>query len=241
MSKLCEKTIAVLDSFWAEDTVCALDDFNTRGVAIVERPAADGSEYVHLFRRRQRLQINCSASLVDTVQSATRSQPLEVVFSPQFLKQALAGRIERLVGPAYLGYRDTALMLEDSDARLLVPGDAAALEGLRREVTIQDWEYSGLEPEQPIAGSFGGRALISAAGYDVWGGRIAHIGVLTRPHARGSGHGRKCVSAITDHAIARGLIAQYRTLFDNKGARAIACALGFEEYGATIHIAVSAA
>ena len=240
MSKLSDETLGVLDSFWAADTYCALDDFNTGGVAIVERSESDGSEYVHLFRRGQRVQINCSASLVSTVQNAAGSQPLDAVFSLPFLRQVLSGRIERLVGPAYLGYRDTPLMLEDPGTRLLVPGDAGALEGLRREVTVQDWEYGGLALEQPIAGSFGGRALISAAGYNVWGDRLAHIGVLTRPHARGSGHGRKCVSAIADHAIAHGLIPQYRTLYDNKGAMAIAHALAFEEYGATIYIRVRA-
>ena len=94
--------------------------------------------------------------------------------------------------------------------------------------------------EQPIAGLFAGTALISAAGYNVWGGRIAHIGVLTRPLARWSGHGRECVSAISDHAVGCGLIAQYRTLYDNNGAMAIAGSLGFEEYAATIYLAVTA-
>ena len=130
MSKLSDKTLAVLDSFWAADNCCALDDFNTGGVAIVERPSTDGSEYVHLFRRRRRLQINCSASLVGTIKDATRGQPPDVIFHPQFLGKALAGRIERLVGPAYLGYRDTALMLEDPRARLLVPGDRGRSLGL---------------------------------------------------------------------------------------------------------------
>jgi GNAT superfamily N-acetyltransferase len=238
MSTLSDTTIAELDAFWAAQTSCLPGHFDTDGIAIVERPATDGSEYVQLFRRKQRLQITCSASLADLMREAARHASQEMIFDAAFLRRALAGRIDRIIGPAFLGYLDLIdAGPDDPSVRLLDVGDAGVLDGLRGSVTARDWEYSGLETGQPVAAYVASGAVVSAAGYDVWGGRIAHIGVVTRPGERGRGCGRRCVRAIAGHAIARGLIAQYRTLYENAGAMAIAHALGFDEYAATIYAA----
>ena len=241
MSELSDETIAVLNAFWAAETSCVDGDFDTDGIRIIQRPAMDGSEYAQAFRRNQRLQITCSASLVSALDEATRGQPLEVVFDPGFLQRALGGRADRFIGPAYLGYLDVIDSAgDDPRTRLLTVDDDGALDDLRGSVSGQDWEYSGLESGQPIVGHFAGGALVSAAGYEVWGGQVAHIGVVTRPGARGAGYGRACVGAIARQAIGRGLVAQYRTLYANAGAMAIARALGFHDYAATIYIVATA-
>jgi predicted GNAT family acetyltransferase len=74
----------------------------------------------------------------------------------------------------------------------------------------------------------------------VWGGRIAHSGVLTRGDARGAGYGRACVRAIAAHAIEQGMIAQYQTLYENAPSLAIARSLGFEYYAARIYVRATA-
>lgn len=158
----------MLDAFWATETACNPDAFQLNGIAVVERPATDGSEYVQLFRRGHRLQITCSASLLGGMCDAVQGHTLETVFDRGFLGRVLAGRIEQLVGPAYLGYLDAIEPApDDPGVRLLDGGDAGRLEEFRQGMAAQDWEYSGLAPGQPIAGSFGSDRLLSAAGYEV--------------------------------------------------------------------------
>jgi GNAT superfamily N-acetyltransferase len=247
MSKLSDSAKEAVDIFWAAETGCRPEDFDTEAVAVTERPSDDGSEYAQLFRRKRRLQITCSASIVDIVRNATYGQAQDAIFNVTFVAQALTGRIDRVLGPTYLGYLDSLdsgrddpnvrlLSRDDRDARLLSRDDRDALSDLFGSVTAQDWEYSGLKPDQPIAGYFIGAELVSAAGYEVWGGRIAHICALTRGDARGAGYGRACVRGIAAHAIEQGLIAQYQTLYENAPSLAIARALGFEDYAARIYV-----
>jgi GNAT superfamily N-acetyltransferase len=237
MSKLSDSAKEAVDIFWAADTGCNPEDFDTDAVVVVERPAPNGSEYAQFFRRKRRLQITCSASIVDIVRNATYGQAQDAIFDVAFVERALAGRIDRVLGPAYLGYLDALDSgREDPNVRLLGRDDLDAFNDLRGGVTAQDWENSGLEPGQPIAGCFIDGVLVSAAGYRVWGGRIAHIGVLTRGDARGAGCGRACVRGITAHALKQGLIAQYQTLYENAPAMAMARSLGFADYAARIYV-----
>ncbi|MGH9939080.1 MAG: GNAT family N-acetyltransferase [Blastocatellia bacterium] len=237
MSKLSESAKEAVDIFWAAETGCRPEDFDTEAVAVIERPAPDGSEYAQFFRRKRRLQISCSASIADILRNATSGQAQDTIFDVVFVEQALTGCIDRVLGPAYLGYLNALdIDLDGPNVRILSEDDLGALNDLRGSVTAQDWEYSGLDPGQPIAGYFIGSGLVSAAGYKVWGGQIAHIGVVTRENARGLGYGLACVRGITAHAINQGLIAQYRTLYENARAMGIARTLGFEDYAATIYV-----
>jgi GNAT superfamily N-acetyltransferase len=237
MRTLADATIRAIDAFWSSQTSCDSADFDADDIVVVARPSSDGSDYAQVLRRKQRLQITCSASLFDLLRDATEGQSGDVVFDPGFLRQSLGSHVERIVGPAFLGYLDTVSSSPvDPGVRLLPLGDAGALEDLRRGVSLQDWEYSGLAPAQPTVVCFDAGRAVSAAGYEVWAHRIAHIGVVTRLEARANGYGRKCVHAIAEYAIAQGLIAQYRTLYDNAGAMALARQLGFSEYGATIYV-----
>jgi ribosomal protein S18 acetylase RimI-like enzyme len=239
MSKLSDSAKEAVDIFWAADTGCNPEDFDTDAVVVIERPSDDGSEYAQFFRRKRRLQIRCSASIVDIVRNATHDQAQDAIFDVAFVKRALTGHIDRVLGPTYLGYLDALDSdRQDPNARLLSRNDVGALNDLRESVTAQDLEYSGLDPDQliVIAGYFIDGMLVSAAGYKVWGGQIAHIAVLTREDSRGAGYGRACVRGIAVHAIEQGLIAQYQALYENTRSLAIARSLGFEDYAARIYV-----
>jgi GNAT superfamily N-acetyltransferase len=241
MSKLSNSAREAVDIFWAADTGCRPEDFNTDAVDVVVGPSREGREYAQFFRRKRRLQITCSASIVDIVRGATYGQAQDAIFDVAFVERALTGRIDRVLGPTYLGYLDSLDSgRDDPNVRLLSRDDRDALSGLFDSVTAQDREYSGLAPDQPIAGYFDDRILASAAWYRVWGGRIAHIGVLTRGDARGAGFGRACVRGIAAHAIEQGLIAQYQTLYENARSLAIASLLEFEDYAARIYVRATA-
>jgi GNAT superfamily N-acetyltransferase len=237
MSKLSNRAREAVDIFWAAETGCKPEDFDTDAVVVIDRPSKYGSEYAQFFRRKRRLQITCSASIVDVVRNAVYGQAQDAIFDVAFVERALKGHIEEVLGPTYLGYLDALDPdRDDPNVRLLSRNEIGELDSLRANVTAQDWKSSGLDPDQPIAGYFINEMMVSAAGYKVWGGRIAHICVLTYKSARRTGCGRACVRKIAAHAIEQGLIAQYQTLYENAPSLGIARSLMFEDYAARIYV-----
>ncbi|MFE7531816.1 GNAT family N-acetyltransferase [Kitasatospora sp. NPDC057542] len=71
--------------------------------------------------------------------------------------------------------------------------------------------------------------VVAAAGYYEWPGRAAHVGVLTAPAWRGKGLARATGSAAVRHALAQGLLPQWRARVP--ASRKVAVALGFSELG----------
>ncbi|MGW3829145.1 GNAT family N-acetyltransferase [Streptomyces sp. NPDC005071] len=76
--------------------------------------------------------------------------------------------------------------------------------------------------------------VVAAAGYRAWPRRTAHISVLTAPGWRGRGLARVTGSATTTHALAAGLLPQWRARVPE--SRRVAIALGFRELGAQLSI-----
>jgi GNAT superfamily N-acetyltransferase len=240
MTRFTPQARRIVDEFWAAETGCEPGDFDVESVALVVRPAADDSEYVHLLRCRQRLQITCSPALADAARRLVADQAADAVFDAGPLPSRLGLRVARIVGPAYLGYLDEldetcvsgpAYLLRDSLGELL--------SGLQATVSAHEWEYGGIEANQPVAGVVVNGDLVSAAGYEVWASRIAHVGVVTAPASRRRRFGTSCVGVVARQAHSQGLVAQFRTLCSNAGAFAVARSLGFVEYGATIYVAAT--
>lgn len=231
MMRFSDEGVRKIDAFWAEVVGCLPEDFYKTGVGVTERKAS-ADLYAHVFLRLDRLQVDCSPSLYEEVRSAVQGRAMEDVFEPAFWRAALGAHVERILGPTYLGYKDVAEEVPiDPRVRLLGMDEGAILDQLRHGVTSQEWEHSGLEEGQPIAGYFLDGALVAAAGYEVWGGTLAHIGLTTHAGFRSRGYGRACVRSITDEAIKSGLVTQYQTFFANESSIAVARALEFEEYG----------
>src|SRR5499426_96358 len=165
MGNLSDKAKGAVDIFWAADTGCDPEDFDTDAVVVVELSAPNGSEYAQFLRRKRRLQISCSASIVDVVRNATHGLAQDAIFDVAFVERALTGHIDRVLGPTYLGYLDALDSdRQDPNVRLLSRNDMGALNDLRESVTAQDLEYSGLDPDQMIviAGYFIDGMLVSA-------------------------------------------------------------------------------
>lgn len=87
-------------------------------------------------------------------------------------------------------------------------------------------------PTDAVRGGHG--RVVAAAGYRAWPGRAAHVGVLTAPEARGRGLARVTGSAAVAHALAAGLLPQWRARLP--ASRRVAAALGFEELGFQLSI-----
>lgn len=76
--------------------------------------------------------------------------------------------------------------------------------------------------------------VVAAAGYEAWPARTAHLSVLTAPAARGRGLARVTGSAAVAHALAAGLLPQWRAR--PPASRRVAAALGFTELGSQLSI-----
>jgi GNAT superfamily N-acetyltransferase len=149
-------------------------------------------------------------------------------------------RTDAVVGPAGISYADAGtLRLAPADAELrpLVEADRPALDALRDALSTEEWEHGGGEFD--VTRHFGvfvdGR-LAARAGYEVWAGRIAHLGVVTHPGHRGRGLGAAAFAFAARVALEAGLIAQHRALLSNTHSMSIARRLGFVPYAASLAV-----
>ncbi|MGY2115701.1 GNAT family N-acetyltransferase [Nocardia gipuzkoensis] len=76
--------------------------------------------------------------------------------------------------------------------------------------------------------------VLCAAGYRSWPRRVAHLCVLTAPDRRGEGLARVTGSAAVEHALANGLLPQWRAR--TRESRRVAASLGFRELGAQLSL-----
>ncbi len=146
--------------------------------------------------------------------------------------------VGRVLGPAALAYlspdrfrpaRYGALTVEQ------LPGGHQGLRDLEQLAGDEDAGEAGLwEITSPAFVVREGGDVVAAAGYRVWPGRTAHISVLTAPRWRGQGLARVTGSATAAHALAAGLLPQWRARVP--ASRRVALALGFRELGAQLSI-----
>jgi RimJ/RimL family protein N-acetyltransferase len=189
--------------------------------------------------RNESLVISVPENLMDTFRARAAGWSPADTLNEESLRAFVGLPIERVVDPAFVGYTDrVAFRPAPTEAtRVLEQQDAAALADLQAACSALEWEHGGSElGEQPVVGAFEEKRLVAAAGYELWGGAIAHISVITHPSYRVRGYGTAVVSRLTAEALNRGLVPQYRTLEANKSSMAIAQRLGFERYATTVAV-----
>jgi GNAT superfamily N-acetyltransferase len=166
-------------------------------------------------------------------------EPVLSACTPAALARALEPVAARVIGPAVIQYVSEVTGAEPStgiQTRPLGAGDAAAVASLRTAVTSEEWKHGGSDLTQPCFGAFVKDELLALAGYEIWGGAIAHIAVVSRTDHRGLGCGRAVVQQAALHALAAGLLPQYRTLMSNASSLRIAARLGFEPYAVSLAV-----
>jgi GNAT superfamily N-acetyltransferase len=82
-------------------------------------------------------------------------------------------------------------------------------------------------------------APIAVAGYEVWSGTVAQLGVLVDPLQRGRGVGRRVANLAIDDARSRGLIPQWRVRVDNASSVSLAEQLGFTRLGRQVALEIT--
>jgi GNAT superfamily N-acetyltransferase len=224
----------IATNYWAAHLGCAPEELFTEPFRIVPHgnELADYNGVFALFRDDKAIASipgDRTAPLLGLLQLHTG------VHSPQSLAFALGPVATKLVGPAWIGYADAAPAPLNS-ARALAVDDADALRSLQQACDPMEWDDGGSTIDQPCSGVFAGGQLAALAGYEVWGGTIAHLYVITHPAFRGRGYGRSAVAHLAARALAAGLLPQYRTLQANVSSIRIAQALGFEPYATSMAV-----
>ncbi|MEY2227936.1 GNAT family N-acetyltransferase [Streptomyces sp. BF23-19] len=176
-----------------------------------------------------------SASVI--VRDALWGMPVDSVVDAAAVREVLP--VAGVLGPAMLsyvspeGFRPTVAppMVEQ------LPGRHPAVCGLEEAAGHEDAAEAALaETTSPAFVVRKDGRVVAAAGYQVWLRRTAHLSVLTAPDARGRGLARVTGSAAAAHALAEGLLPQWRAV--SVASQRVAAALGFEEMGAQLSIEV---
>lgn len=225
---LNKRSISVASSYWAAHFGCSPGEL----VADPFRILTHGGELTDycgafaLFRGAAAV-----ASIPPDHADALRALLLghSSTYSPASFALALDSVASAVIGPAYIGYA-AAVSQPAHPARALGLGDAFALEELQRSCDATEWEHGGSAIHAPSSGVFVSGQLVTVAGYEVWGGTIAHISVITHPNFRNHGFGRSAVAHLAGRALAAGLLPQYRTLESNRASIRVAELLGFCAY-----------
>ncbi|MGW2048341.1 GNAT family N-acetyltransferase [Streptomyces sp. NPDC001858] len=148
--------------------------------------------------------------------------------------------VARALGPAALSYLSPEGFRRAEAGALLVEQLPAAHPELRRlEISAGDEDAGEAALDEITSPAFVVREqgrVVAAAGYRAWPSRTAHIGVLTAPAVRGRGLARVTGSATAAHALAAGLLPQWRAR--PLASRRVAASLGFEELGFQLSIEI---
>lgn len=175
-----------------------------------------------------------TAERADTLRAVlARTRPAEHT-APEVLRDALP--VTDVLGPATLAY----LARDDFRPRPAPgvtrrPAEDPAVQALLEKTGPEEADESGLaELETPLFTLAEKGAVIAAAGYEVLPEEVAHLCVLTDPGQRGRGLARTVASTAVAHALARGLLPQWRAR--PAPSRRVAAALGFGELGTQLSL-----
>lgn len=231
---LSQPTVTIADAYWASHFGCPPHTLFAAPLSIQVHGGelADYWGAFALFRHGAAI-ASVPLACVDKLKELL--SPVLSSCSPVGFATSLAPVASVVIGPASIGYA-TAVHRPEHPARSLTPGDVLALRAMQQACDPTEWEHGGCAADSPASGVFAKDQLVAVASYEVWGGTIAHISVITHPDFRGQGLGRSAVAHLAQRAILSGLLPQYRTLESNVGSIRLAEALGFQHYATSMAV-----
>jgi GNAT superfamily N-acetyltransferase len=212
-------------------------------VQIVPHAELDDYQGIFGFRRGVTAIISVPPDRLRHWQAVLAGITVAEVDDPVVMAQLCGLPLSRAIGPAPLTYADAATLrpLPTAGTRLLTTDDEAVHETLAAACDPAEWAHGGSAFDVlPLVGRFVADNLVALAGYERWGEQIAHIAVITHPAHRRRGYGAEAVSLLAETVVARGMIAQYRTLRANTAAVKLGATLGFIPYAETLALRLSA-
>lgn len=135
-------------------------------------------------------------------------------------------------GPAYLAYWPPSSQVPPPQGliRELSADDGASLTALR-DLAPEEWSEAGIGADSRVFGALVAGRIVAVAGYECWPAQLAHLQVFCLPDYRRRGLATNALRGAMRHALAAGLLPQYRARDANMASRALATRLGFVEYG----------
>jgi RimJ/RimL family protein N-acetyltransferase len=232
-------TLAALTRYWASFFGCPPGALDAPGARVLPHAELAAYQGIYCFRRGDAALISVPPDEEDRWRELLAGLDMVALTDSAAMGGRVGARASRLIGPAALAYADAATLrsLPVAGTRLLSAADESAHTALQAACTVEEWEHGGSELGLlPLAGRFVRGELVALAGYELWGEQIAHIAVVTHPAHRAQGYGAEAVSLLAEMLVARGVVAQYRTLCANTPSMRIAAALGFVPYAETLAI-----
>jgi len=232
MPELAPETVKVVDSYWAGLLGCPVAHFAGSSTLVVGHSGLGEFPGVYLFSRRDSLLISTPPEKLEELWPKLEGLPPQAFDDLELLRERTGAAKSDLQQPSFIGYTDSKSFVPPGawtdGVRLLTEADRPALDALRAASSDTDWEYGGCNfSERPVVGQFVGNSLTALGSYDEWAGEIAHLSVITHPDYRKQGYGKGVVAAITQEALRRAFIPQYRTRYINTPSLALATSLGF--------------
>jgi len=234
---LSNSTIETADQYWSSSLGCQREALYKRYTLIVPDDESNNFYGIYCFLRNQALIVAVSRDLLDAFHPRAENWFHADVLDEERFRRLIDHPIDRIIGPAFIGYTDRTIFRPVSvgGVRFLGGEDIEALKTLQAACSAFEWEHGGSRlGEQPVVGAFDGGRLVAVAGYQIWDSGIAHISVIAHPQYRRYGYGKAVVSELTEEALNRGLVPQYRTLVANKSSMVIANGLKFERYATSV-------
>jgi RimJ/RimL family protein N-acetyltransferase len=236
---LSRETIATVERYWASYLGCPPEAFASDQTLVLPHHGELGAYWgLYAFLRGNAAVVSVPPALLNRFdRDAVRL--FAALCREKEVTTGTGLNVERVVGPAYIGYADRGTLHPASTAstRLLDLADAPAVERLRAACSGEEWEHGGSDPETVLlVGRYADGELAALASYSIWGHAIAHIAIVTNPRYRGRGYGAEAVGAIGHEALQHGLVPQYRTLESNTASMKIARRLGYHHYATTIAV-----
>ncbi|WP_394248053.1 GNAT family N-acetyltransferase [Arthrobacter pityocampae] len=147
----------------------------------------------------------------------------------------------RGLGEAQLYFCDDLPRLEGPPA--VVSGEASFVRELERRCPPDDVAEAGLSTvEHPfvLVDRDDPAAPLAGAGYDIWQGILAHVTVITPPEERHKGYAGRVAAVAVEHAMAAGLVPQWRARTDNTASQRTARRAGFSFAGTQTSVLLGA-
>ena len=238
--RLAADSIGAIDSYWATSFGCPIEALRPPRALVLPHGPGERFNGLYAMTFGGSPIVSVPQGAFGGLRSSLASWTAETIRDPAGATDSVGALAGSSIGPAWVGYADDATLRSpplDVRARILSRDDAAGVDALRDSCTPLEWEHGGSALGHDITtGSFANGTLAALAGYETWGGRIAHIAVVAHPAHRSQGHARAAVALVARLARGHGLVLQYRTLEANTPSRRIADSLGFVHYATSLAI-----
>lgn len=236
---LADTTLETIEAYWANFFGAPRDGLGAPGARVLAHAELEHYRGIFCMRLGGAALVSVPPAELEAWRGRLGGADVDALSDAAALGALAGAPPERVIGPAALAYADATSLrpLPAPGVRLLGAADEEAYADLRAACAQIEWEHGGSELGLlPLAGKFVRGDLAALAGYELWGERIAHIAIITRPDMRGRGYGAEAVSLLAEDVVSRGLIAQYRTLRANTPSMRIAAGLGFIPFADTVAI-----